>query len=134
MKELSEGGYQGYVLIPVIDSLDEFGLDVTADVKDISTRTQKQNASMHMYFTMLANTLNEAGLDFRTLLKEDAETPWNSDMVKEFLWRKIQIAVTNIKSTSKISKNMVNDVYNILSRHLSEKHNIVVPFPNKYGD
>lgn len=52
-------------------------------------RTYLQNRSLHLFFTELANALNEAGLDMRKTLNPDVEIPWNSQSVKEHLWRPI---------------------------------------------
>ena len=39
--------------------------------KEQKKRTLLQNRAMHKYFTLLANQLNEAGLDMRKTLKQE---------------------------------------------------------------
>ena len=39
-------------------------------------RTLQQNKALHKYFEILADTLNEAGLDARVVLKPEIEIPW----------------------------------------------------------
>ena len=48
-------------------------------------RTTKQNASLHKYFQLLSDSLNDAGLDMRRTLKEEIDIPWTPANVKEHL-------------------------------------------------
>ena len=57
-------------------------------------RTRKQNNSIHLYCQQLADTLNDAGLDQRKVLKPEVDIPWDMEDVKEKIWRPIQIALT----------------------------------------
>ena len=93
-------------------------------------RTLKQNSAIHVYFNLLAKTLNDAGLDQRKLLKQSIQIPWNADSVKEHLWKPIQEVVTQDKSTTKLDIKQVSEVYDVLSRHLAERHGILVDFPS----
>jgi len=95
------------------------------------TRTTKQNSAMHKYFTMLANTLNDAGLDMRKLLKPSVEIPWTLESVKKILWGNIMEAITGKTKTSKLERDEVSEVYDVLSRHLASKHGVLVDFPSK---
>lgn len=96
--------------------------------KDI--RTTQQNKALHLFFELLAETLNDAGFDMKKVLKDDVDIPWNKEMVKEYLWRPIQIAYLNKKSTTKLKKNEVDKVYNVLNRHIGEKLGIHEEFPS----
>ena len=101
--------------------------------KETEIRTPKQNDSLHLYFEHLAETLNLAGLDVRAVLKPDVEIPWSKVMVKELLWRPIQKIYLNKKSTTRLTRNEVNEVYKILDRHLIQKFGVLVDFPSLDG-
>lgn len=45
------------------------------DRLDKRERTLTQNRAIHLWFTMLADALNDAGLDMRTVLKPEIEIP-----------------------------------------------------------
>jgi hypothetical protein len=93
-------------------------------------RTGQQNKAMHKYFTLLAIALNDAGYDMRRLLKEEIDIPWRDVTIKDDLWRPIQIAVVGKESTSDLDTDEPSKVFNVLSRHLSEKTGVYVPFPS----
>lgn len=83
-----------------------------------------------MYFSLLAQELNEAGLTAQLVLKEKMELNWTSEMIKELLWRPAQKAITKKRSTTQLNKQKEIDViYDHLTRHLGEKFGIHVPFP-----
>lgn len=93
-------------------------------------RTLKQNRAMHKYFRMLAEALNNAGLDMKKTLKPEIDIPWTEENVKNHLWRPIQIAMLGKRSTTELDTVNPSEVYNVLSRHLSEKFGINVEFPS----
>lgn len=85
-------------------------------------RTIQQNRALHLYFKFLAETLNEAGLDMRVVLKPEVDIPWTATSVKEFLWRPIQTAYLNKHSTTELDKiKEISDITEIINRHLSQK-------------
>ena len=97
-----------------------------------SKRTTLQNAALHKYCSLLAEALNDGGYDMRRVIKPELEIPWNSDTVKEHLWKSIQWAMLKKKSTTKLETGEVSRVYETLSRHMSGKFGVTVPFPDKY--
>ena len=97
-------------------------------------RTLVQNASLHLYFRLLAEELNNAGLDMKKTLKQDADIPWSDDRIKEFLWKPIQYAQLGKKSTTELTTSEVDKVYETLNRHLGEKLGIFVKFPTNEPD
>jgi len=66
-------------------------------------RTLAQNASLHLYFEFLATELNNAGYDVLKTLRHDIEIPWNATLIKELIWRKVQLASYKKKSTSDLT-------------------------------
>jgi len=94
-------------------------------------RTLQQNKALHVLFNLLAQTLNQAGLDMRRTLKEGVEIPWSAQTVKNYLWRPIQEAQLQKESTTELTTKEVDDVLETLVRYLGEKHGVEVPpFPS----
>ena len=97
-------------------------------------RTLSQNAALHLYYRMLAEALNDAGLDARKTLKPEIEIPWTPEMIKDLLWRPIQEAMTGKHSTTELNTVDPSEIYQVLDRHLGEKFGLHVPFPSHEGD
>ena len=97
-------------------------------------RTLLQNKAMHKYFSMLSEALNEAGYDMKKTLKPEIDIPWTPAMIKEHLWRPIQLAMTNKTSTTEQQTIDVSAVYETLNRHTSTKLGVSVGFPDRFGD
>lgn len=100
-------------------------------VKTGKQRSLTQNAAMHLYCEHVASALNDAGLDFRQSLREDVDVPWSGELVKEYMWRVVQKAITGQQSTTKPERHQYSEIYDVLNRHISEKWSIFVPWPCK---
>jgi len=70
-------------------------------------------------------------METRLLKKEKMEIDWSGDMVKEVIWRKIQIKQTGKMSTTKLTKKEIDKVYDSYNLFLAETYGIHIPFPNK---
>lgn len=102
-------------------------------LSNMDLRTLTQNRAFHLYFTMVAVQLNNSGLYINKLIKEEkykADIDWSGNLVKEQLWKPIQNAILDKKSTTQLEKAEVDRVYNTLNRYLS-RMGISVPFPNR---
>jgi hypothetical protein len=101
----------------------------------MSQRTQQQNRSMHLAFRLLADSLNQAGLDQRKVLKPSVAIPWTGASVKQMLFKPIMDAMTTKKSTTELEKNgEIDYVWDTLMRHLGEKFGIeYIPLPSLQG-
>lgn len=98
-------------------------------------RTNQQNKALHLYCRMLAEALNDAGLDQREVLKPGVEIPWNEESVKNSLWRPIQQAMLDIESTADAETTDYSQVYEVLTRHLQQKLGVNGPiWPNRHGE
>lgn len=86
---------------------------------------------MHVYFGLLADELNNAGLDMKKVLKPSVDIPWTPFSVKDHLWRPIQQAMEGKESTTELTTVDIQDVYLVLSRHISEKFGVNVDWPSK---
>ncbi len=96
-------------------------------------RTNKQNRSIWLYCTLLAEELNNSGTYMVLFFyKEGAQVSWTKESVMEAIWRPIQIAMFDVKSTTKIKTHQVSEVYEEINRFIGEKFGIHVPFPDKF--
>lgn len=98
--------------------------------KKYPQRTRQQNKALHVLFQLLANTLNEAGLDMRKTLRPTVEIPWSGPSVKEFLWRPIQEAQLQKRSTTELTTVEIDQVFDTINKHLGERFSLHVPFPS----
>lgn len=93
-------------------------------------RTTKQNKALHLYFTHLADELNDAGLDMRKTLKPAVEIPWNAKTIKEYIWRPIMTAQLGKQSTTEMTTKDIDTVFDTITRHLANRFGLQVDFPS----
>ena len=103
--------------------------------KKVSKRTKKQNDSMHLLFEQIAKELNREGYDVRIVLQVLAEKGidmmWSKELVKELLWRRIQVKYLGKKSTTELdSIGDITQIYDMLNKFLAENFWITQPFPS----
>lgn len=101
----------------------------TPEVKPDKQRTIKQNRALHLYFKLIADTLNDAGLDMRAVLKPDVHIPWNMNSVKDYLWRPIQKIQLGKVSTTELTTKDIDVIFDTMNRHLAN-HGVHEPFPS----
>ena len=92
-------------------------------------RTLSQNAALHLLFTRWAEALDAAGYDVTHTLKQGVDIPWNPVLVKELLWKPVQLPMTEKISTAELDRVEIGHIYEVLNRHLGQKLGIHVPFP-----
>ena len=93
-------------------------------------RTLKQNNALHLYFTLLADEMNTAGYDMKKVIRQEVDIPWNLYSIKEYLWRPVQEAQLGKKSTTKLTKDEIDKIYDTVNRVIGERTGIHVPFPS----
>jgi hypothetical protein len=91
------------------------------------TRSNAQNAALHLYMTQLAEQLNNAGYTFTNAL--GLEIPFTMELIKESIWKPTQKELFNIESTTKLNTEMINKMIDVFSLHFGQK-GIYVEFPN----
>lgn len=94
-------------------------------------RSPLQNNALHKFCAMLAEALNHSGLDMKYVLKPGVDIPWTGASVKEHLWRPVQIAMFNKESTAEPHRDEYPKIYDVLNRHLINKHGVGVQWPCK---
>ena len=106
------------------------GKEVTIDIKKHkNTRTQRQNRAMHKLFREISQQMNEQGLTLQQVLRSDVETMMTPKLVKEVIWRPVQKAMYGKESTTQLTTDEVDKVFDVINKHLG-KHGIHVPFPS----
>jgi hypothetical protein len=93
------------------------------------TRTLRQNNSLHLYFEQLAEALRDAGYDMRSIIREGIPIPCTAYHIKESLWRPTQKQMLGKDSTTKLTTEEIDKVYDVINRAIGERFGIYVPFP-----
>lgn len=91
--------------------------------------TTKQMDSLHLWFRLLGNALNDAGWDMKKTLKEEVEIPWTEQMVKSHIWKTVQRIMVEKESTKQLTTKDVNKIYEVVDRHISSKTGVHVEWP-----
>ena len=91
------------------------------------TRSSAQNRALHLYMTMISDQLNNAGFTFTNAL--GMEIPFTMTLIKESIWRPTQLEMFGIKSTTKLTTEMINKLIDVFSLHFGQR-GIYVEFPN----
>jgi len=113
----------------------EKGLIIQIEVLT-NTRTSLQNRALHLYFKFIVQAFLEHGISFKYIddfTGEVIEIPYTEVLVKERIWRPIQIAMFNIKSTTKLDTFKINQILDVLTNHFAEK-GFEISFPNKIDE
>lgn len=99
--------------------------------KIVQSRTTLQNSSLHLFFSFVSNELNNLGLTFTYdgLKIKGLESRYTDLIVKEFIWRPIQIAMFDIKSTRKINTKQINEIIDVIIKYFGER-GINLDFPS----
>ena len=120
----------------LIEGISEFNLlcngDRPFELKKLSnSRTSKQNRALHLYFKFVSDELNNLGLEFhyQGLRIDNLSSRYTENIVKEFIWRPIQIALFDVESTTKINTIQMNEIIDVIKKHFSEK-GIYLAFPS----
>lgn len=93
-------------------------------------RTDAQNRALHLWFTQITESLNDAGYDIKKTLARAKELPWTPERFKDLYWRPIQKHMTGKKSTTKLTTDEIDRVFVVVSKIIAEDTHIYVPFPS----
>lgn len=107
----------------------------TIEINEVKqTRSNLQNRALYLYFTFVADTLNNHGLYFRNidLFGLPIENKWDKDLVKKFIWVPIQKTLFDIESTTKLKTNEIDIILDVLSNHFA-KLELTIHFPSKFN-
>lgn len=110
--------------------LKQKGADVELTEKKAS-RTLRQNAAIHLYCELIAECLNEVGLTFSyTGIKGmKMELRYSKELIKETLWKPIQMALFGKESTTQLNREEVSEIAGQIE-HFFASQGIDLPFPS----
>jgi hypothetical protein len=97
-----------------------------------SNRTNAQNSALWLFFTQLATTLNDMGLEPRKVLKPEYNLRWTRTMIHDDLWIPFQKKLFKSDSTTLLKKiEQIDLIHKTIMRELGEKFGVeYIPFPN----
>lgn len=96
--------------------------------------SRAQQNSLHLACERLAKTLNDAGLDQRTVLAASVEIPWTKMACKEQLYKTILKVMENKASTTEMDSVEPSAVWDVLCKHLATTQGIIPPsWPDRHG-
>jgi len=117
----------------VYEQYEKHGYLVTT-MKTGKTRTNVQNASLHLYCEMVAGELNHQALDMHKVLSPAIAIPWNQTLVKELIWKSVQVSMIDEESTTKANRGDYGKIHKVIYCHLLNEFNVDVPWPSKEGE
>ena len=96
-----------------------------------NARTLKQNSSIHLYCEMVADILNELGRTFqyKGIKGVEMDMRYTGVIVKEMMWKPIQNALFDKKSTTELTTKEVSEVAFHIEAFFSNQ-GVDVPFPS----
>ena len=104
----------------------------TIELKALSdSRSSKQNRALHKLFTIMSEQLNEMGLEFQYCGVKGSmlSTRYTPEVVKNYFWRPIQMALFDIESTKHINTIQINEVVDVISKFFGER-GVIIEFPS----
>ena len=102
------------------------------ELKEIKkTRSNQQNRALHLFFTFISDELNNIGMEFKYagLNAPEICIMYTPDLVKNMVWRPIQIALFNIESTKDLTTDQMNKIIDVITKFLGNK-GVTIEFPN----
>ncbi|MDP4226024.1 MAG: hypothetical protein Q8910_06555 [Bacteroidota bacterium] len=95
--------------------------------KSYPQRTNKQNRSGHLYFTMVADALNEAGYEQHAVMVNVVyDIPNTMESIKN-IFKAFAKAMYNKESTADLTTKEFSEIAEVLNRELSEKLGVELP-------
>lgn len=95
------------------------------------TRTTRQNSALHKFFEFVSVELNELGLEFQYfgVTGKQLGMRYTANIVKDYFWRPIQLALFDIESTTKLNTNQMNEIIDVITKFFADK-GVVISFPS----
>lgn len=98
-------------------------------IKQLNRRTALQNRSLHKYYSLLAEALNDGGFEMQKVIRQSVEIPWTGTTIKEILWRPLQKAYKLEHSTTRLKTTDIDRIYDILNKTIGERTGVYVSWP-----
>lgn len=92
--------------------------------------TPQLNKALHLYLQFVADAFNELGMEYEhdDLHLKGVTSRYTKEIVKEKLWRKVQITMFGCKSTTKLTSKDANEIIDCITKYFGNK-GIVIEFP-----
>ena len=104
---------------------------IKVSCKNGKQRTLTQNKSLHLYCKHLAEALNDAGFDCMNFFNQGFSMPWNEKLVKEMIWKPVQVAMIDKGSTTEANTVEYTKVYDVINQHLINNRGVFVSWPSQ---
>src|SRR3990167_7714803 len=98
--------------------------------KQKQQRTLKQNDSLHLYFEMWSQALNDAGIPVQVAIKPFMDLQFTPLNIKE-IWKVIQRIQLGKEHTAQLTTDEVGKIDREFSKHWAENFGLHVPFPSE---
>lgn len=99
------------------------------DLKDLDTRSLKQNASLHKWCSQISELLNSKSMYMTGVFGSDIE--WTMDLVKTQILKGTIKKVFDIDSTTKLKKKEIDQTIDFITLVFGSKGVEIPPFPSK---
>lgn len=93
-------------------------------------RSTQQNKSGHLWFTHIADELNNSGLEMQVVLAKRKGISWTPEAVKECLFKVLAKAMYNKTSTTQLSTKEFSKVTEQLQAVLARDYGVNVDVPS----
>jgi len=101
--------------------------------------TPSQRAALHVWFRMMAEVMNEAGIDqtlfFTKFAKGGLKIPWSDTAIKSVFYKPTLEALTGKHSTEEMNTLEPSEICTIIGASLATRLGITPPaFPNRFNE
>lgn len=104
---------------------------MTQEIIKNKQRTIAQNNALHLFFEQLAQVLNEEGLEMGTILSKFVlDIPATKSNIKEMIWKPIEQAMFEKKSTKELTTQEINQIYDVINKFFAERGIAIPQFPS----
>lgn len=93
-------------------------------------RTTRQNRALHKWYSLVAHNMKEQGLSMQKVLKPTYEITPTMTLIKDCIWRPVQLTMTGKESTTEITTKELQDIYQVIDTNFLGKWQIDLPFPS----
>jgi len=98
------------------------------EIKNLDTRTIKQNSALYLWLTQISNRLNHENIPTTQILK--ADVTWTMEKVKYMFFNPIMEMLYQKKSTTKLAKDEFELIIMTMTKAFGGRGITLPPFPS----
>jgi hypothetical protein len=119
--------------IKYLESMDVQG-KLLVEIKK-PTRSSLQNRALHLYCSQVAVFFNEIGYEFthNSIIGLPISSIWTMILVKEKVWKAQQMKMYGIESTTQLTTEQINNIYDAINLTISTYMGEHLPFPSHFS-